>query len=41
MHRLLVPSAQLEADSPVIPKEAANHLRVLRPKDGEEVELFD
>ena len=41
MHRLLVPSEQLEADSPVLPKDAANHLKVLRPKDGEEIELFD
>ena len=41
MHRLLVPSEQLASDSPVLPKEAANHLKVLRPKDGEEVELFD
>ena len=36
MHRLLVPSEQLASDSPVLPKEAANHLKVLRPKDGEE-----
>ena len=41
MHRLLVPSEQLPLDSPVLPKEAANHLKVLRPKDGEEIELFD
>ena len=41
MHRLLVPSEQLALDSPVLPKEAANHLKVLRPKDGEEIELFD
>ena len=41
MHRLLVPSEQLTSDSPVLPKEAANHLKVLRPKDGEEIELFD
>ena len=41
MHRLLVPSAELESDSPALPKEAANHLKVLRPKDGEEIELFD
>ena len=41
MHRLLVPSAELESDSPILPKEAANHLKVLRPKDGEEIELFD
>ena len=41
MHRLLVPSEQLASDSPALPKEAANHLKVLRPKDGEEIELFD
>jgi len=41
MHRLLVPSEQLESDSPVLPQDAANHLKVLRPKDGEEIELFD
>lgn len=41
MHRLLVPSELLASDSPVLPKEAANHLKVLRPKDGEEIELFD
>ena len=41
MHRLLVPSEQLALESPLLPKEAANHLKVLRPKDGEEIELFD
>lgn len=41
MHRLLVESEALKLDSPELPKEAANHLKVLRPKDGEEIELFD
>ena len=41
MHRLLVETSELESDSPVLPKDAANHLRVLRPKNGEEIELFD
>ena len=41
MHRLLVDSEALKLDSPVLPKDAANHLKVLRPKDGEEIELFD
>ena len=41
MHRLLVDSEALKLDSPELPKEAANHLKVLRPKDGEEIELFD
>lgn len=41
MHRLLVETAQLKCDSPTLTKDAANHLKVLRPKDGEEIELFD
>lgn len=41
MHRLLVDSAVLEHDIPELPKEAAKHLKVLRPNDGEEFELFD
>ena len=41
MHRLLVETTLLSEESPVLPKDAANHLKVLRPKAGEEVELFD
>ena len=41
MHRLLVEPDQLDAALPSLPKEARQHLRVLRPKDGEAVELFD
>ena len=41
MHRLLVDTAELESDSPVLPRDAVNHLKVLRPKEGEEIELFD
>ena len=41
MHRLLVETALLEEESPVLPADAARHLKVLRPKDGEEIELFD
>ena len=41
MHRLLVETSLLEENSPVLPKDAARHLRVVRPKDGEEIELFD
>ena len=41
MHRLLVDTLQLENDSPALSKAAANHLKVLRPKDGEKIELFD
>ena len=41
MHRLLVETSELESGSPALSKAAANHLRVLRPREGEEVELFD
>ena len=41
MHRLLVRSELLNEDSPALPTDAARHLKVLRPKDGEEIELFD
>ena len=41
MHRLLVETDLLEETSPVLPADAARHLKVLRPKDGEEIELFD
>lgn len=41
MHRLLADTETLKNDSPLLSREAANHLKVLRPKNGEEVELFD
>lgn len=41
MHRLFVTSELLSEACPVLPKDAASHLRVVRPKDGEEIELFD
>ena len=41
MHRLLVRSELLNEDSPALPTDAARHLKVLRPKDGEAIELFD
>ena len=41
MHRLLVQTELLNEDSPSLPKDASRHLKVLRPKDGEEIELFD
>ena len=41
MHRLLVETALLDSDSPVLPADAAKHLKVLRPKASEEIELFD
>ena len=41
MHRLLVDTELLNAESPALPADAAKHLKVLRPKVGEEIELFD
>ena len=41
MHRLLVETKLLNEESPVLPADAAKHLKVLRPKPGEEIELFD
>ena len=41
MHRLLVDSATLGMDCVVLQKDNAAHLKVLRPKDDEEIELFD
>ena len=41
MHRLLVGTKLLEEEAPTLPADAAKHLKVLRPKDGEEIELFD
>ena len=31
----------LESDAPALPKDAARHLKVLRPEEGERFELFD
>lgn len=41
MHRLLVSTATLLDDRAELPPEAARHLKVLRPRSGEELELFD
>ena len=41
MDRLLVDTASLENETPVLSSEAAAHLKVVRPKSGERVELFD
>lgn len=41
MIRLLVEPSALEADRPALSAECAKHLRVVRPKDREIVELFD
>ncbi|MBO7483256.1 MAG: 16S rRNA (uracil(1498)-N(3))-methyltransferase [Kiritimatiellae bacterium] len=34
-------TAALASERPSLPREASAHLKVLRPKDGEEIELFD
>lgn len=41
MHRLLTAKEMLLQDSVVLSKEASHHLKVLRPKPNEEIELFD
>ena len=41
MHRLLVSTDMLLGDRAVLPHDAARHLKVVRPKPGESVELFD
>ena len=41
MHRLLVESRVLDSSFPELGKAALNHLKVLRLKTGEAVELFD
>ena len=41
MHRLLVDTASLENETPMLSSEAAAHLKVVRPKSGERIELFD
>jgi len=41
MHRLLVETALLSQAAPALPAGALKHLRVVRPKTGERVELFD
>ena len=41
MHRLLVPGETLRSDTAVLPVAAARHLKVLRPRPGEQIELFD
>lgn len=41
MHRLLADTTSLESERPELGAAARKHLRVLRPKDGEAVELFD
>lgn len=41
MHRLLTDTASLELERPELSKDAKRHLKVLRPREGEEIELFD
>ena len=41
MHRLLVTTETLQEPKVVLPSAAARHLRVLRPRPDEEIELFD
>ena len=41
MHRLPVPFEVLNETVPSLPEAARRHLKVLRPKNGEEIELFD
>jgi 16S rRNA (uracil1498-N3)-methyltransferase len=41
MHRLLVETEQIFSESAVLAHDEARHLKVLRPKAGEEIELFD
>ncbi len=41
MHRFLVPFEVLQCDNPSLPQDVAKHLKVVRAKEGEEVELFD
>ena len=41
MHRLLVTTDILDRDSVMLSHDAAHHLKVVRPKPGEIVELFD
>ena len=41
MHRLLASTEELSRERPVLSRGALNHLKVVRPRDGEAVELFD
>lgn len=41
MHRLLVEHCVLESDRPTLPSDASRHLKVVRPRPSEIIELFD
>ena len=41
MHRLLADTKSIEGGEPVLSPAAMRHLKVVRPKEGETIELFD
>ena len=41
MHRLLVTEESMSGGAVALPQDAARHLKVVRPRRGEAVELFD
>ena len=41
MHRLLVSKETLRSSTAALPSAASRHLKVLRPRPGEQIELFD
>ena len=41
MHRLLAQTAEIAKARPTLSRDALRHLMVVRPRDGEQVELFD
>ena len=41
MHRILADLNSIKSDSPLLSREAKDHLKVIRPKAGERIELFD
>jgi 16S rRNA (uracil1498-N3)-methyltransferase len=41
MHRIFADLESVKSDTPILSREAKDHLKVIRPKSGEEIELFD
>ena len=41
MHRLLIPENHISGEAVELPPDAARHRKVVRPRAGEEIELFD
>lgn len=41
MHRLMTATEALDLEKPALGKDALRHLKVLRPRQGEKIELFD